>query len=606
MSLPTTGRTQTGATTSGTAVRRRRVPWHRALDGGAPVRWRELLLATALLVVLAAAVYGTHVRDGGFLMDDWSNAAKTRYLAACCGTGQTGTGSGYLAQVRNLLSDGPAGYHIGLPLLIPLSFAAFRPALAPHLALALALAVLVSASMYAVLRRFRIAPVHALLMSALVLVFPWSDSNRLWAMASYNQLAVVLWLLGALVAVRGLRSRGRRAVLMHAVALLAYVAGIFIYELVAGAVLVTVMLYLHRDTEGRPAWKGIALRWIADIAVTAAALLTVLAIALPRGIIPWDERLTFAGRVADESVTLLGYAAVPFAQPSRLLAAALLLAVLLAAFLVRRRASPESTEHRTLTTWLLLAAAAVVVTGAGYALAIPGGYGRPLSAGIENRVNLVSGAGYVMLVYAVLALAGHLAFRSLRRPPAWAAAVPVAASLVIGAGYIGLTRESAADYDRSFAEQLRVLNAIRDGGPYPDGALIFPFGYPSFTTVGVPVYSWIWDLPPASKVILDDPSPAAFPVLPGTTFTCGADSVLPENIHGLSEFQRGSYGLTFFVDVPTGRTISLEDRETCEAAVASVAPGPLVEGRSCSLLGGGAASRLEWTCSDGEPPLIRP
>jgi hypothetical protein len=69
-------------------------------------------------------------------------------------------------------------------------------------------------------------------MASLVLLFPWSDSNRLWAMASYNQLAVVFWLLGLLLALRGFRSTGRAAVLLHAGALLLYAAGIAVYELV--------------------------------------------------------------------------------------------------------------------------------------------------------------------------------------------------------------------------------------------------------------------------------------------------------------------------------------------------------------------------------------
>lgn len=581
--------------------------WRRGMVGASSLGWVELLIVLAVLTALGAAVYGGHVRDGGFLMDDWSNAAKTRYLAACCGTGQTGQGSGYLVQARNLLSDGPAGYHIGLPLLIPLTFFAFRPAIAPHLALAVGLAILLSSCMYTVLRRFRVAPVHALLMAALVLVFPWSDANRLWAMASYNQLAVVLWLLGLLVALRGLRSSGRPAVLLHALALVLYAAGIAIYELVAGAVLVSAAFYyLHRGAGGGVAWRGVAWRWAADVALTAATLSAVVALALPRFIIPWDQRLDFAGVVADESVTLLAFAFVPFAQPSRWLVVGVTAALLLAGAVVRARLADEDPVRAGLGQWLAVAVAGVVVVGAGYALAVPGGYGRPLSAGIENRVNLVSGVGYVMLVYASAALAGLLAVRAVRRPPEWAAVVPVAASLVIGAAYVGLTRESAANYDRSFAEQLTVLHAIRDGGPYPPGALIFPFSYPSFTAVGVPVFSWIWDLPPATKVILDDPSPAAFPVLPGTTFTCDDESVVPSNPHGLGELQRGRYGTTFFVDVASGRTVRLDDRAACEAAAAAFRPGPLIEGQECSLAGGGPASRLDWTCEDGRPPLIRP
>ncbi len=571
-----------------------------------PRRWVEPLLVLSTLTLLAAFVYGDHVRDGGFIMDDWSNAAKTRYLAACCGTGQTGDGFGYVAQVRNLFSDGPAGHHIGLPLLIPLTFFVFGPALSPHLALAVGLAVLVSAAMYAVLRHFGVAPVHALAMAALVLVFPWSDANRLWAMASYNQLAVVLWLVGLLVAVRGLRRSAAHAVSSHALALVLYAAAIAIYELIAGPVLATAAFYWHRDVRGRVAWKGVAARWAADVAVTAATLLAVLALALPRFIVPWEQQLAFAGVVADESVTLLAFAAVPFAQPPRVLVAAVLALVLLCAGVVRARLPADEPVRVELGRWLLVAAAGVLVLGAGYAMAVPGGYGRPLAAGLENRVNLVSSAGYVLLVYAALAAAALLIVRATRVPPTWASALPVAAALLVGAGYVPLALDSAKRYDRSFTTQLRVLHAIRDGGPFPSGANIFAFGYPSFTAVGVPVFAWIWDLAPASKVILDDPSPAAFPVLPGTTFLCDEESVTPVNTHGLFEFHRTRYGSAFFVDVSTGRTERLDDVAECEAAIARFRPGPLVEGRECSFIGAGAATRLEWSCDDGPPPLTRP
>lgn len=571
-----------------------------------PLTRLELGGVALVLAVLAAAVYGPHIRHGGFLMDDWSNLAKVRYHASCCGIGRTGSGHGYFSTVRNLLHDGPAGYHIGLPFLIPLTFAAFGSTIAPHLALAAGLAVLISVGLYALLRQFRTAPVHAVLIASLVLIFPWSDANRLWAMASYNQVSVVLWLCGLLLARYGVRSSGRRALLAHALALVCYLAGIAVYELIAGPVLVSVLFYLHRGDDGRVAWRGLAMRWAADVAVTVVGLLLVLEFALPRAIISWHQRLLFTRTIANETLTLLGYSTVPFARVPRLVVLGVLLLVLGSALVLRRRLPAEDPTTRGLTRWLVVAAAGLVVLVSGYAFAIPGGYGRPLSAGIENRVNLVAGGGYVLIVYAVAALLGLLLVRALRRPPRWAVALPVAVAVVVGAGYVGLGERSAANYDRSFAQQLRVLHAIRGGGTYPSGSIIFPFDYPSFTAVGVPVYSWIWDLPPASKVILNDASPAAFPVLPGTRFTCEATSVQPSNGYGLGRLQRGRYRRTFFVDVGTGRVQRIDNLPACRAAVETFHPGPLVTGRDCSLVRGGPATRLSWTCRDGAPPLMRP
>ena len=63
-----------------------------------PLGRRELAIYALLLTVLGAMVYGSHVRAGGFLMDDWSNTAKTRYFASCCWLGQTGGGAGWPSQ----------------------------------------------------------------------------------------------------------------------------------------------------------------------------------------------------------------------------------------------------------------------------------------------------------------------------------------------------------------------------------------------------------------------------------------------------------------------------------------------------------------------------
>src|SRR5947209_11945848 len=88
--------------------------WARLLSTGAPTR-RELLAYGGLLVVLAAIVFGSHVRHGGFILDDWSNAAQSRYLANCCGPGSaTGVGAGFLGDLHVLKQSGPAAYHLGL------------------------------------------------------------------------------------------------------------------------------------------------------------------------------------------------------------------------------------------------------------------------------------------------------------------------------------------------------------------------------------------------------------------------------------------------------------------------------------------------------------
>lgn len=192
--------------------------------------------------------------------------------------------------MRSLLLDGPAGYHVGLPVIIPVVFRVFGATLGPHLVLAVALGVAMSGCLYAVLRILRMPLLHAFAVATLVLVFPFSDSTRLWAMAGYNQLAVVLWLLGLLVALRGLTATGPRGALLHAGATILYVLGILVYELVAGVVLLSVVAYGLHSLGSRSTRSRVLLRWLVGLVASGAALGVVLLVALPRTVRSAGER----------------------------------------------------------------------------------------------------------------------------------------------------------------------------------------------------------------------------------------------------------------------------------------------------------------------------
>lgn len=560
---------------------------------------REVVVATTALTALAVAVFGTHVVNGGFVMDDWNNAGKTRFLSSCCGPGQSGTGSGYVAQVSNLLRDGPAGYHAGLPVIIPFAFRLFGPTIGPHLALAVALGVAMSACLYAVLRVLRMPALHAFAVAALVLVFPFSDSTRLWAMAGYNQIAVVLWLLGLLVALRGLGTPGRRGMLLHVEAMVLYALGILVYELVAGAVLVSVVAYWLHLLGTAPPKRRLLLRWGADVVATGAALGVVLLVALPRVVIPFEQQVRFGFRVLDDSLTLLSRAVLPFWTVPRLAVCLPLAGVLVIAFLVRRRAAAGDPLRDRLGYWLLTVAGGVVVVCAGYALAVAGGYAGPLSLGIENRVNMIAGIGYVLILYGSFCLAGHLVASRTARLAASRHGLFFAGAALLGVAYSIQVYDSATDYDRSFATQLVVLDRITAQGPYPPFATIYAFGYPTFVRPGVPTFAWNSDLNSAAKVALDDPSPGAYPMLPGTTFDCGPTAVTPVTTH-LGFPPISPYTNTFFLDVKTGAVQLITDRAVCEKAAREFRPGPLVEGRNCALVGQGAATGLPWICASDD------
>lgn len=564
------------------------------LSAGAPSA-RELALSTLLLIVLAGAAYGSHVRDGGFLIDDWSNAAKTEYLASCCGPGVTRAGPpGYLDVARSMLNDGPAGHHLGLPIVVPPAHFLFGASPEPHLALAVGLGVLMSAALYLLLRSLGLARLHSGLISALVLIFPFSDSVRLWPMASYDQLAVVLLLVGLVVALQGLRQRSLpRAAAMHAGALVMFAAGVLIYEPLGGAVVLGAVLYV-----GRAAWRGVLARWAADIAVTAVTLKYAFAHTPADGILSRGDRVDHARLIADDSMTLLSRVLVPFAELDPILVTALVLwvpATALAAWMLMPRGDRFRGE---LERWLVVAGLALVTIVGGYLLIARASYGSPLDAGIENRVNMVAAIGWVALIYAAAMLAALLVARRARSSPSRAAAVPVVLALLVGAGYLVELDDSKAAYAASATEQKRVLDAIGRFGPYPPGSTIYAFGQPGFTAPGVPVYAWVWDLNPAAKMRLQDPSVQAHPMLPETEIRCGFTSMYPENRFGFGEEQAASYDAAFFVDAERGAMERVTNVADCTAAARRFRPGPLARGRDCTMVGGGPATRLAWSCRD--------
>lgn len=555
---------------------------------------RELLVATLLLAALGYAAYASHILGGGFVMDDWSNAAKTRDLVSCCGRGVTNGGANdYFNVSRSMRQDGPAGYHLGLTAIAPLAHFFLGEHTGWHLALAVGLGVLMSAALYLLLRTLGLAPLHSTLIAGLVLIFPFTDSIRLWPMASYNQIAVVLYLVGAVVALGGLRRPStRRAAGLHALALGLFAAGILIYELIAGAVLLTAVLYIGRTT-----WRNALVRWVADVAVAAITLSYALSKALPRLVLPWEGRLEHARVMLDLSGVLFDRVLVPFGDPPRSLPTLIVLAILAAAALVWRRASGHDRFRGELRRWLLVAALGLVTIVAGYALIVPASYGSPLDAGIENRLNMVASIGWVALAYAGAMLVGLLVARAARVAPARAVAAPLLLTAFLGVGYLVRLDESKAHYEESYAEQRQVLDSLRELGPYPRRATIYVFGQPAFTAPGVPVFAWIWDLNPAAKLALN-PSVQAHPMLPETKIRCAEKTLFPRNRFAFGKGQAGRYGKTVFVDVERGVSERITSPANCRAARQRFRPGPTVRGRDCTLLGGGPATRLAWFCND--------
>lgn len=510
----------------------------------------EALAATALFALLALLAYGSYVAHGGFYSDDWSHAANyhfaesPRYLNS-------------VSQLEEFLGGRPLS-----AVLMPIPQAVFGPHPAPHLALAAAIGVLTSLCFFALLRTLAMPPLHAWAIAALALLFPWADSLRLWSTASVNSLAVCFFLLGLTVALRGLDHRGRRGSELHAAADALYLVSVLIYEATAAAALLAGLLYLGRAPRSR------ALRsWAADVAVVCAGLLySLLATVSSRQVGGVAARVEDLPRFVRESLLLLASALQPFGTMGRPLQALVLLlagGVALAALLRWRR-----TRDPVLGGWLRWAAIGAIAVAAAYFMFL-GSHLHPRDAGIDNRVNVLAGLGFCLLVYALVACACELLLRSRTA----ALALTTAAVLAIGVGYAVTLAGNRKDWVDAAERQGAILDtAERNLLPLPPGSTVVGFGSPSQTAPGVPVFNRPWDLQGALELRSQGVVPRAFPVYEGIEISCGP-RLLIDGGGGYGSFDLAYRRLYFYAPQLGKREIG--SRSACRRALHRYRPGPL-------------------------------
>jgi hypothetical protein len=221
-----------------------------------------------LLTALAAVVYGHHVLFGGFAWDDWENAATTslRY------------GDGFIGpfDVRQAI------YEPGLSAALPLPHLVFGLRPAWHLGLAVVLGVAMSLCTWKLLQELEVPIVPAALVGALSLVFPWSDSTRLWATAGVNQVAVCLFLAGATHGARALKLAGPPAARSARKGLALTTASVLTYPVTVLAVVAMPALYRFLTPWSR-AWRAGLPATLVGLAGLAYVSLTTTKPVLPLG-----------------------------------------------------------------------------------------------------------------------------------------------------------------------------------------------------------------------------------------------------------------------------------------------------------------------------------
>jgi hypothetical protein len=537
-----------------------------ALLAVARPRLRELVFVGLLLVVLAGAVFERHVRSGGFYYDDWSNAARTVFAP-----------HGYFGAIHAFRSI--TGFRPLALLYVPAIHEILG--LHPHeqIAWGICLAVLMSAAVYLALTAIGLERVHAFLIAALVLVFPFSDATRMWATAATAHLVVALYLFGLVLALRGLDATTRRsAVLHHAGAVGLYMIAVSAYEIVATVALCSVVLYAYHAGLTHEQWQGSLKRALRRFAVDVLAIGGVLAWTVSQSGIDQVHSTQggfhHVGVIFDEGLSLLALTALPFGSPTRTIALVLMGAIIVLGAIVWRSSGALALSRREIGRWVV-----VTVGGLGYAFVawavfVPADpYYSPSQLGLGNRVNIVAAIGLVTATYAAVMLAGTLIFAGLKRRRSFAAALGAITALTLGVGYIHHVSADISAWNLASRDQQIVLSTLRQRLPHPaPGSTILTFGFPAWTAPGVPVFAASWDLNGAAKLLYGYSSLRAYPMLAGSSIACGSESVYPTGDGYGPRFGK-RYGYVYLVDIASGHVAAPHNRAQCVTEAPSFQPG---------------------------------
>lgn len=521
---------------------------------GRGVAWRELGIAWALLVLVGIAAFAANIRDSGFSTDDWSNAVIS--LQTPGGVG------GVLSEYADITPYRPL-----LILYVPLTYWVFGTHMGFHLAWSVALGIFVSGMLYGLLRECRLPRLHAFLVAALLLVFPWADSTRMWPTASMASLAIGLGVAGIWVALIGLRRGSRR---LHVAAVALYLASILTYEITAAMIAAAGLLYIARH-----GWRAARLRWAADLAVVIAAA------AWNSSTTPRPQAFQVAALwshfklIVREGGGLVARSAVPGGLPSTTLVLLVLLAVFVVAGALAwgRRGSALAWNLRP---WLLLGLGGAAVIVVGWAIFVPTDpYYTPTVYGFTNRVNALAAVGLAMFLYAAAGVIGTLVGRLRPRTPVLAVAVTVAITVVLGGSYVKVLDRHSDLWVGAFRGEMGALGQIASQYPrLPSNSTLLTFGYPGYQAPGVPIFDVKWDLNSALKLQYDDPTVSGYPVVAPAKVRCSEKGVEAAGgaIAGLPLIP---YGRAILFDVPTGRHVVPSNAARCKSMLPGFVPGPL-------------------------------
>lgn len=526
----------------------------------------EFTFVGVALGAVAAFVYGGYAIQGGFLSDAWSFLAIHQ---------QAGNVSFPTLVERFLVEASQQPRPLNAVYLASLS-EVFGVHSGFWIAWLGAMNVLMSLSLYALLRELRMERLDAAVIAGLVLMFPAATSLRLWTAVAHIPLALAIAMAGFVAALRAFDAVGSLRLVLHGVSLALFAASLLLYEAALPIMLASVLLYrLHVPFERS------ARRWLVDCAVLLPLVaLVTRSSSASQQTQSWEGAWGHAVVMWEHSRALLITMVMPLGTDGWQVVALVGLIPALA-LLVRGRLPPEDPARVALSRWLVALLGGVLTVALGYAIFVPAmDYYAPLNTGIGNRINAVPSIGWTLIVYSIVAMAATVAMRSLSRAKIVTSGLTVVASALVAVGWLQAVARDADAYQRAYVEGQRVLGAVSTAIPDPrPSSTIWTFGQPVEISPGIPVFGNTWDMTSSIQLKYDDRSLVSYVAYPGTAFDCLRTRVVAGGLYATDDptspgAYASSYGFTYFVETTTGRSLRIDSQQQCRQAVASFPPSP--------------------------------
>lgn len=504
------------------------------------------LAAVILLLIGALAIYGHYATKGGWFYDDWRMYATLRdqhggffaELRVCTRTIQGG---------RTLACVYHAGeYHL---------FGGHRRA---YQFASIAFLVFDAALLYAIALRACSARGLAFLLAAAFLLFPASDSARLWDVASLAGYDMALVLGAILATLSALGRQGRSALALHVLGAVLAVIAMATYEIALPLVALGGVTYClaYRN-------RAALLRWGMDIGLVVLFLGYRLIFAPLSAGSGFLVHRSVSQTISRAGVLLNGawvtwkdvYASGALGTIVLVAVATVVIALLMRSKQFRRRAS----------RWVILYVFGLALAAAGALVYLTANdLYVPVVDSTFNRVNVPGSFGYAAMAVAVLG-AVYEVLRASRLPAPVVAlllALPIAASTV---HQLGISDEHMRSWEASWTDQQQALHGYRIALRHmPRRSQIIGFDAPIWERGFVPVFAAGWDLRGAIDWETAVNPPVAFPLVP--TLTCGAAGVV-EGANVIASYAERGEPL-YFVSPKRQTAVRVATQATCENTIA--------------------------------------